>query len=528
MRCNDSFAVGRNLPAILTRYSFSALILILSVSFIVSAALPPPDKPDDVKKIIRQAIKLMRDGSLSDAEALLRRTIELDGNRSEVKVELAFVLNKQRRIREAYDIVFPIAAAETKNSRAFAVLGATLLAAGRFREARIVFFNALKINRNEDLAWAGYGMLDFYENKIDNSLANLQEAVYHEPNEPDYLFAFAQVAARSERYKEAAEAYRMFLQISSHTDADRRERIKGLVNFLTYLGNSGALYTASGSTQTTVPFSLVGNRPIVNLKVNGNAEPLRFVLDTGSGITVISDETAKRLNIKPITRGGYAKGIGGNGKFEIVYGLLKQVSIGEVNLKNVPVYLRKFQDDNSSVDGYIGLGLISKFLTTIDYGKQTFGLTKRIAETADFAAKSDLSLPLRLTSSGFLSGEVQLEGIESPLNFIVDTGASVSVISDRIAKSDGIIPFLNEERLRVIGSAGVTENVATFQLPRVTFGQHSRKDIMAVALDLDIINEASGFEQSGILGGNFLKNYCLTFDFKNSKVTFVAVKPEKE
>jgi hypothetical protein len=63
-------------------------------------------------------------------------------------------------------------------------------------------------------------------------------------------------------------------------------------------------------------------------------------------------------------------------------------------------------------------------------------------------------------------------------------------------------------------------------LPRITFGRHSRTSIKAVALDLDIINEASGFEQAGILGGNFLKNYRLTFDFKNSKVVFEAIKPE--
>ncbi|MEJ7700213.1 MAG: hypothetical protein WKF71_11280 [Pyrinomonadaceae bacterium] len=47
---------------------------------------------------------------------------------------------------------------------------------------------------------------------------------------------------------------------------------------------------------------------------------------------------------------------------------------------------------------------------------------------------------------------------------------------------------------------------------------------MAIALDLSLINEASGFEQAGILGGNFLKNYRLTFDFQNSKVVFVPVK----
>jgi predicted aspartyl protease len=127
---------------------------------------------------------------------------------------------------------------------------------------------------------------------------------------------------------------------------------------------------------------------------------------------------------------------------------------------------------------------------------------------------------LRLTSSGFLSGEVQIEGVDNALNFIVDTGASVSVISSDVAKLDSMLPYALAEKLRVVGSAGVTNDVSTYLLPRVSFGSHSRKNINAIALNLDMINEVSGFEQAGILGGNFLKNYRMTFDFKNSKVIF--------
>ncbi len=500
-------------------------LLILCTTFAIAPASPSLAS-DQVKKLIKDALKLARNGSVDEAEAMLRRAREMDDQRSDTKVELAFVLTKQRKLIEAYDLVFPVAQAEPKNSRAFAVLGATLLTAGRFREARLMFFNAIKLNNREHLAWAGYGLLDFYENNITQSYENLREAVFHKPDEPDYLFALAQVASRGERYSEAADAYNDFLNVSNTADVDRRARIKGLINFLRFLGQSGSLYVGADKDQTSVPFELVGNRPIIKLKINRNEEPLRFVLDTGSGISVVSDETAKRLKIKAVTKGGHARGIGGDGKFEIVYGLLREVRIGDVAVKNVPVYLRKFHKESAKIDGYVGLALISKFLTTIDYGNQTFSLTKKDVDTRQFRENNELSLPLRLTSSGFLSGEVLLQGLEAPLNFIVDTGASVSVISDRVAGTDGISQFVNEEKLRVIGSAGVTDNVPTFMLPRVTFGSHTRRGIMAVALDLDIINEASGFEQSGILGGNFLKNYRLTFDFKNSKVTFVSVKPE--
>lgn len=511
-------------PSTFAKRSFAVLTVVL---FLMSFAAASSDvegvNTDDVKQLMRQADKAARRGDLDRAEELLRQAEKSEPNNSSAKLQLAYVLVKVRKLNEAYDLSFPIAKNEPKNSMAFAVLGATLLNAGRFHEAELVLGTSIKLNRRQALAWAGFGMLNFYENQIPTSLKFLREAVYHDPDDPDFVYALAQVSARAEQFHEAAEAYNRFLSISKNTDDDRRARIKGLVSFLRYLGQRSTLYTTTGEAQTSVKFQLLGNRPVIRVKVNDREEPLNFVLDTGSGISVISMETAEKLGINEVARGGHARGVGGDGKFEIVYGFIKQFDIGEVRIKNVPVYIRKFHSPADHIDGYIGLSLISKFLTTIDYGRQQFILAKARNDSSTIAASKGISLPLRLTTSGFLSGEVQLQGVETPLNFIVDTGASVSVISDDVAGLQGITPFASDERMRVVGSAGVTEDVPSFLLPKVSFGEHSRKSIMAIALDLDAINEASGFQQSGILGGNFLRNYRMTFDFRNSKVTFVPI-----
>ena len=508
----------------------TSLFLLVCFLAFASSAIAAGDieqvKDIDLRSLLRQGDKHLRKGEYIEAEKLYRRATDADPHHSGAKLKLAFVFVKQRRFTEAYDLAYPVAKAEPKNADAFAVLGVTLLNAGKFREARAILFNSIRLNKREALAWAGYGMLEFYENRIFDSLANLRQAVYYDGDEPDYYFALAQVSARAEQYKEAADAYNQFLTLSRNTDDERRTRIRGLINFLRFLGNKQSLYITAGEAQTSVPITIIGNRPVIELRVNGRDEPRRFVLDTGSGISVISEETAKKLRIEPVTRGGFAKGIGGDGKFEIVYGFLKEIAIGDVEIKNVPVYIRKFHSDGTNIDGYIGLSLISKFLTTLDYGGLTFTLTKRGSDDAD-AVVNSVSLPLRLTSSGFLSGEVQVEGIAEPLNFIVDTGASVSVISDDVANSNSMSGFVKTEKMRVVGSAGVTDDVPSFLLPRVSFGSHSRTSITAIALDLDMINEASGFEQAGILGGNFLRNYRMTFDFKNSKVTFVPITREQ-
>lgn len=499
--------------------------MILSFPLLASEDIVPQADTENLRQMVKQAEKLKRRGNFPEAEKLFRRIVERSPQDSKAKLGLAYVLMKQKFLLDAYEIAYAIAKAEPKNASAFSVLGMTFLSAGNFKEANICFINALTLERDEAMAWGGLGMLDFYENRIEQSLNNLRSAAFLAPEEPDYVYTLAQVSARNERYKDAAAYYERFLQIAPPTDTDRRDRIKGLINFLRYLGNKQQLYITRGEDRTVVPVRLMRDRPVIEVQIGRHKEPLRFVLDTGSGISVISDDVSERLKIKPITRGGMARGIGGEGKFEIVYGFLPSVGIGDVKVQNVPVYIRKFHSNDERIDGYIGLGLISKFLTTLDYGAKTFTLVKR-TESEIEAVNNLPSLPLRLTSSGYLSGEVQVEGVESALNFIVDTGASISVISDDLANLDGIIKHLSDEKMRVVGAAGVTEDVRSFLLPRLTFGSHSREKIKAIALDLDIINETSGFEQAGILGGNFLKNYRVTFDFKGSRVMFEPVGSE--
>ena len=483
-----------------------------------------PAKSGESQQLIKQAEKMTRRGELPEAEKMLRGIVEANPKDSSAQLALSHNLLKQRRFNEAYDISYEVAKTEPKNSYAFAVLGATLLNTGNFSDAKIALVNAVNLNGEESLAWANLGMLDFYENRIFRGLESLRAAVYLEPREPDYIYALAQVAARAELYKESAAAYDNFLRISPQTDTDRRERIKGLIGFLRFLDHRQSLYALDGTKQTLVSFQLKNDRPVIQIRLNKKGEPLNFVLDTGAGMSVLSEETAARLHIKPVARGGSARGIGGDGKFDIVYGFLNAIYIGDVKIKSVPVYIRKFHTVNENIDGYIGLSLISKFLTTIDYGEKTFELVSQAVADKRPGDKENVSLPLRLTSSGFLSGEVELEGMPMPLNFIVDTGASVSVISENVAGTKEISRFVKAEKMRVIGAAGITDDVPMFILPRISFGTHSRRSINAIALDLNLINETAGFEQAGILGGNFLKNYRLTFDFQNSKVVFVPVK----
>jgi len=124
-----------------------------------------------------------------------------------------------------------------------------------------------------------------------------------------------------------------------------------------------------------------------------------------------------------------------------------------------------------------------------------------------------IEIPVRTTASGFLSGEVRVEGIEKPLNFIVDTGASISVVAEKLTEQEDLAGYIQPTRMRIFGAAGVAEDVKTVLLPRVLLGTFARERISAAVLDLEPLNETAGFTQNGILGANFLRHSRVSFDF---------------
>ena len=513
------------------RLAFILTLAVICLLFSTVYAAPVNDN----QKARNRAERALRSGDFERAEQLYREILAKDDRDIEARLGLSLTLLKQRRIQEAFDHAARVIAIEPLSSRGHALLGAAVLASGDFRLSIEEFRTALALNENEAIAIAGLAMVDYYENRTAACLARLRRAVEIDPDEPDYVFDLGQAAARFERYKEAADAYERFLLIAPRTDADRRARIRGLIDFLRYLGQQSSLYDIAGD-RAIVSFEAPDFRPLLKVRLNGSKQTYRFVLDTGSGMSVLSEETARKLGIRPVARGGLARAVGGGGRFEIIYGYLNSIDIGEVRVTNVPVYIRHFYDETNPVDGYLGIAAINRLITSVDYGgmKLTFDRQRKDQDTGPATSKDPkavlpapvIDIPIRTTASGFLSGEVVVSGISKPLNFIIDTGATVTVLSERTAAMDEAQDFIRPSRMRVYGAAGVAENVKVAMLPKIAIGSYSREQVDAAVLDLESINETAGFLQSGILGGNFLRHYRIVFDFPRGVMRLEPLQPE--
>ncbi|MBL8188609.1 MAG: aspartyl protease family protein [Acidobacteria bacterium] len=517
-------------------FTLTVMALVVAVSF--------PALAESRGKALKRADKEMRAANFPEAEKIYLQLLEKDQADKDARLGLSYALMKQMKLQTAYEQAAQVISADPLNARAFALLGTALLRSGEFRNSIEALYTAVKFDQKQALAIAGLSEIEYFENRAKTAYDGLRRAIALDPNEPDYYVSLARACSRLEYYNEAADAYQRFLEVSPKTDAERRARIKGLIDFYRYLGTT-KINRVSGKELAVIPFDLVNNRPFIKVMVNGKG-PFRFVIDTGASMSVLSDKAAQALGIKPVAKGGNARAIGGSGTFPILYGVLDSIQLGEARIDTVPIYIRTVHStedtpEGERSDGYIGLSVLSNYAVTLDYKTQQMTvdrtplredqLTKPATDAAEAkpvepaaAPKPEhlgalaglgIEVPIRSTSGGLASAEAHLPTMDRPLNFIVDTGATISVISKATVKRYDLEGMkLKGESFRVIGAAGIEEGAEALGLSTLTVNNLRKNNSRALILDLEAVNETSGFEQHGVLGGDYLRHFRVVLDLR--------------
>jgi predicted aspartyl protease/Tfp pilus assembly protein PilF len=507
-----------------------ALALVVSV-IILPGGLEATGQSS--KKAFRQVQKYFREGDYEKAEKLCRKLLQQDHTDQSARLHLSYSLLKKGRLDEAYQQAAIVASHDPLSSRAHALLGTALLRSGVFNLSTQELTTAIALNEKEALALAGSAEIDLFENRARSAYEKLRRATGYDPGEPDSWIAFGRAAARLEQFKEAAEHYERFLTISPKLDQEKRERYRGLIDFYHALARVGVvhLHRVEGPKTATLPIELHNSRPFVQVRL-GEREPLNFVVDTGASITVLSEKVAKLLGISPLAKGGRARAVGGGGTFPIVYGLLGSIELASIKVHNVPIYIREFHhlktEDKDAIqaDGFLGLSVLSNFRLTLDYGQREMVLEQVPVSSTPEELSDDITLvTFRTTNGGLVSAEVKVES-EQTLNFLVDSGASATVLAqDAVEKLNWKERVLPQTKIRVLGAAGVIEGVDILLVPSLTLSNLEQRNIRAPVLDLNPVNETAGFLQSGILGGNFLRHFRVTVDFERFQL---LLRPQTE
>lgn len=486
-------------------------------------AKPQNKKRDAVaEKLFRAGKKAFRGGHYGEAAKLYQQLIELDSTDFQAHLNAAHAFLKNHDFQSGFDHANEVLKLNPGSARAYAIAGGALLRSGFVHEAVLALNQAFKLDPKEPLAYGTAAEVDYYEGRAKESIAKAIRAHELDPNEPDFLMTIARASSRLELFEQAAEAYERFLAVAPITDKERRERITGLIQFYRQLAGI-EVHELGGTPTAEVPFQLGSDRrPYIRLKINGR--DATFVIDTGSGFTVISKEAAKKFKVSEIARGGRSQGVGGTGKFSIVYGLIKSMELSTVKMRSIPCFIRPFHTDKDAerelqADGFIGLSILSHFLTELDYQDNVIRLNQETKRALPVVAQSGTTVvPFRTTQNGLISVETELDG-KNRINAILDSGASSTVISvaavERLRMREQII---KGQTTRVIGAGGISDNVELLHIRNCRVADLRQDNLRALVLDFDAINETAGFEQSGILGGDFLRHFSVTIDFVRAHV----------
>ncbi|HUK89208.1 MAG TPA: aspartyl protease family protein [Blastocatellia bacterium] len=471
-----------------------------------------------------EGAKAIRAGYYDRAVKIFLEAVKKDPKDIDAHNGAALAYLKLQQSKLCYDQAREVIRLDPSNARAHALSGLALLRSGFLNAAALELVAAINLNPKESYAWEGSAEIDYYNNRPKEARQKAGFAAQVDPSEPDPWMTYARASSRLELFSEAADAYEKFLLVTPKSDTDRRDRIRGLISFYRRLTGLH-MHVTSGPKYVDIPFRLgPDRRPYLDVQLNGREAT--FVLDTGSGFTVLSEEAAAKFGVPALARGGTSQGVGGNGKFPIVYGLINSLRLGPEKVEQVPCFIRHFHNTQNmsageQADGFIGLSVISNFIAGLDYKNQSMWLAHSVEDipAANVAAPDAPVVPFRTTQNGLISIETRIDDTND-INAIVDSGASSTVISSaavtRLKMSDSII---KGQTVQVVGAAGISDNVELLMIHNCKVAGLQEDNLRALVLDFGAINETSGFEQSGILGGDFLMQFKVIIDFARGQMT---------
>ena len=381
---------------------------------------------------------------------------------------------------------------------------------GNFDRAGALYKEALGMNAKTARAHYGLGKLAIGKLKTKQAIQEMMRAIELDPKEPLYRFYASEAWALEKNYAEQRKQIEEYIGLNP-SDPDRLAEAKAGLEMLKALGNDVASVDAP-QNPAPIPLRKSLNLVFARVMINGRG-PYEFAVDTGASQIVLSEKLAGDLGLTPVTS-TIMHGVGGGGKIDTKLYSVKEMTIGDVKIKNVPV--GTFNDPLVSqlADGIFSTAVLSDFILTVNYpGNQLEISRKRPA-----ANPASEVLPAWYFSN-LLLVPVQVNG-QHRGNFIVDTGAVTTVISHNMAATLGVDEKTPGAKIDLgIAGVGGFEGVV-LRVPNVTFktAKNSETFPQVVSINLKEMSKMIGTEIAGVIGFDFLDEYKLTLDYYAAEV----------
>ena len=177
--------------------------------------------------------------------------------------------------------------------------------------------------------------------QLDEAMNQAQAALRLSPRDLEIHHTVGAIYERMHKYEEAAAAYGNYVNLLPNKDTSEKAAwSRAEIRFLRSFAQRVPFQADPGTDDMvfTVDFRLVNDKVVVRARVN-DASPQDFVVDTGAESTVITEPTARRLGVAPITY-TLSAGVGETGLRGLQLARVDSLELGTLKLRNVPCIIK--------------------------------------------------------------------------------------------------------------------------------------------------------------------------------------------
>ncbi|HEY3055019.1 MAG TPA: aspartyl protease family protein [Thermoanaerobaculia bacterium] len=236
----------------------------------------------------------------------------------------------------------------------------------------------------------------------------------------------------------------------------------------------------------SIPLERTRTSSVTTVQI-GTAGPFRFLFDTGTSVTVITPEVARRLGI---TASETMQAMTATGAVDVQRAVLDDLLIGTVAIRRLEVLiapLPHFQS-HGRLDGILGMDFLAGRSFLLDVAHRCVDV--------------DAPVPARgsLIQSSDVVGRVALHVGE--LNFVLDSAASFTVLMSQRAASLASV----DDTVEVTSAAG-RRRVVSGVIPRLRLGDLTLLDVPSA-----IVSKNTGGREDALLPVMFFSSVYVAAD----------------
>jgi Flp pilus assembly protein TadD/predicted aspartyl protease len=495
----------------------AVVVLVAAASLAIHADGPQPSQAAEVQ--LQLGSMLYAEGRYVDSLEAYQNALKTTDSAT-LRNARAGVITSALRVAE-FDLARHEAETLVKMSPrdagALSLYADSLWAAGMFEESEARYREALALT--PDLARGLHGVARslLARSQLEEAMNQAQAALRMAPRDLEIHHTVGAIYERMHKYEEAAAAYGNYVNLLPNKDTSEKAAwSRAEIRFLRSFAQRVPFQAEAGTDDMvfTVDFRTVNDKVVVRARIN-DATAQDFVVDTGAENTVITEPTARRLGVAPITY-TLSAGVGETGLRGLQLARIDSLELGMLKLKNVPVIiksppLRDLPTNETESLSPLSLG----YSMIIDYGtrKLTFGKHLPIEQ-------SDLELPLRLYRLATVRG---LVSTDHEASFVVDTGGEVISISQATANRLPVKEGQRKIALKVYGSSGWDRDAYLMPGVDLAFDKIKYANFPVVVLNLNAPSALLGFQLGGIVGHKFLSGYRVGIDLERSVLRLKSI-----